>query len=213
MFTRSKELDCPNLFPFPFPPYTIQNEFMCALYSVIENQKIGIFESPTGTGKTLTLMCSTLKWLSDHDQLCREELRDRIVAMQSKISEDEKTNAAAVDWLDGQFDALQKKADLVKMKKQLEAMEAHDRNHSEMRAKWQQRQQRGAARREFTKRKQSNEDLFEASDSDRKPNNGSEQDDDEFVITDSDADDDLVESDAENDENRHHDSKVSSSSS
>lgn len=36
-------------FPFPFPPYSIQKDFMAELYQVLEAGKIGIFESPTGT--------------------------------------------------------------------------------------------------------------------------------------------------------------------
>jgi hypothetical protein len=36
-------------FPFPFPPYPIQKDFMAELYKVLEGGKIGIFESPTGT--------------------------------------------------------------------------------------------------------------------------------------------------------------------
>ena len=34
---------------FPFPPYSIQNEFMNSLYDTLSKGKIGIFESPTGT--------------------------------------------------------------------------------------------------------------------------------------------------------------------
>lgn len=36
-------------FGFPFPPYDIQKDFMEALYNVLEQGKVGIFESPTGT--------------------------------------------------------------------------------------------------------------------------------------------------------------------
>ena len=36
-------------FPFPFAPYDIQEDFMRKLYAAIEEGKIGIFESPTGT--------------------------------------------------------------------------------------------------------------------------------------------------------------------
>ena len=39
----------PRDFPFPFTPYDIQVGFMQQLYRVLENSKIGIFESPTGT--------------------------------------------------------------------------------------------------------------------------------------------------------------------
>lgn len=39
----------PEEFLFPFPPYKIQKDFMKKLYSVLEEGKFGIFESPTGT--------------------------------------------------------------------------------------------------------------------------------------------------------------------
>lgn len=53
-------------FNHPFKPYNIQNEFMLALYETLESKKIGIFESPTGTGKTLSLICSSMTWLREH---------------------------------------------------------------------------------------------------------------------------------------------------
>ncbi|KAI9256030.1 putative ATP-dependent RNA helicase DDX11 [Helicostylum pulchrum] len=55
-------------FGFPFEPYGIQKDFMKELYNVLDQGKIGIFESPTGTGKSLSLICGSLKWLKDHDQ-------------------------------------------------------------------------------------------------------------------------------------------------
>ncbi|XP_029420170.1 ATP-dependent DNA helicase DDX11 isoform X2 [Nannospalax galili] len=55
-------------FPFPFPPYSIQKDFMAELYQVLEAGKIGIFESPTGTGKSLSLICGALSWLRDFEQ-------------------------------------------------------------------------------------------------------------------------------------------------
>lgn len=36
-------------FPFPFTPYKIQVDFMKELYHTLQEGKIGIFESPTGT--------------------------------------------------------------------------------------------------------------------------------------------------------------------
>jgi superfamily II DNA or RNA helicase len=46
------ELLVPESFDFPFTPYGIQEDFMKKLYETIEKRKIGIFESPTGTGKS-----------------------------------------------------------------------------------------------------------------------------------------------------------------
>ncbi|RUS33181.1 helicase C-terminal domain-containing protein [Jimgerdemannia flammicorona] len=53
-------------FQFPYSPYSIQHDFMTHLYEAIEQRKVAIFESPTGTGKSLSLICGSLKWLQDH---------------------------------------------------------------------------------------------------------------------------------------------------
>ncbi|KAL9546912.1 hypothetical protein MBANPS3_006436 [Mucor bainieri] len=58
----------PESFGFPFEPYSIQKDFMATLYKVLSDGKIGIFESPTGTGKSLSLICGSLKWLKDCDE-------------------------------------------------------------------------------------------------------------------------------------------------
>ncbi|XP_033615327.1 ATP-dependent DNA helicase DDX11 [Fukomys damarensis] len=60
-------------FPFPFPPYSIQKDFMAELYRVLEAGKIGIFESPTGTGKSLSLICGALSWLRDFERKKQQE--------------------------------------------------------------------------------------------------------------------------------------------
>ncbi|CAI5786309.1 ATP-dependent DNA helicase DDX11 [Podarcis lilfordi] len=60
-------------FPFPYVPYPIQEEFMAKLYQVLETGKIGIFESPTGTGKSLSLICGALSWLRDFEEKKRQE--------------------------------------------------------------------------------------------------------------------------------------------
>ncbi|XP_023390963.1 ATP-dependent DNA helicase DDX11 [Pteropus vampyrus] len=60
-------------FPFPFTPYSIQKDFMAELYQVLEAGKIGIFESPTGTGKSLSLICGALSWLRDFEKKKRQE--------------------------------------------------------------------------------------------------------------------------------------------
>jgi chromosome transmission fidelity protein 1 len=60
-------------FHHPYQPYDIQRDFMTAVYNCIEAGKVGIFESPTGTGKSLSLICASLTWLRDHKKRTFEE--------------------------------------------------------------------------------------------------------------------------------------------
>nr|CAB3463498.1 unnamed protein product [Digitaria exilis] len=52
---------------FPFEPYPIQSEFMSFLYGALSSGPgaLALLESPTGTGKTLSIICSALQWLLD----------------------------------------------------------------------------------------------------------------------------------------------------
>lgn len=54
-------------FHHPYSPYDVQLEFMKAAYDVLDRGagQIGILESPTGTGKSLSLICASMTWLRD----------------------------------------------------------------------------------------------------------------------------------------------------
>lgn len=61
-------------FSFPYEPYPIQLRFMTELYDTLLNGKGGLFESPTGTGKTLSIICSSLTYLYDKHNTLLESL-------------------------------------------------------------------------------------------------------------------------------------------
>uniref|UniRef100_A0A4W4EBL9 Regulator of telomere elongation helicase 1 n=1 Tax=Electrophorus electricus TaxID=8005 RepID=A0A4W4EBL9_ELEEL len=62
---------------FPFTPYPCQKDYMNKVIECLQNKVNGVLESPTGTGKTLCLLCATLGW--------REYFKDSISAR--KIAE------------------------------------------------------------------------------------------------------------------------------
>ncbi|KAJ3589022.1 hypothetical protein NHX12_009870, partial [Muraenolepis orangiensis] len=62
---------------FPFTPYECQNDYMSKVIECLQEKVNGVLESPTGTGKTLCLLCATLAW--------REHFKDTISAR--KIAE------------------------------------------------------------------------------------------------------------------------------
>lgn len=63
-------------FNFPVAPYDVQLQLMHALYKAIDDRSVGLFESPTGTGKTLSIICATLTWLR----------RNRVSTLSSSLS-------------------------------------------------------------------------------------------------------------------------------
>lgn len=54
---------------FPYSkPYPQQLELMRSVYQTLEQNRCGLFESPTGTGKSVSLLTASLKWLVDHNE-------------------------------------------------------------------------------------------------------------------------------------------------
>ncbi|NWX41849.1 DDX11 helicase, partial [Steatornis caripensis] len=90
-------------FPFPYAPYLIQERFMAALYSALEGGRVGIFESPTGTGKSLSLICGALSWLRDFEEKKQEEearllaLEDSGQQQQREEEEERRKHASAAE--------------------------------------------------------------------------------------------------------------------
>lgn len=121
-----------KMFSFPFEPYDIQVDFMNTLYETIEKGKIGVFESPTGTGKSLSIICGALTWYLDNEKRERKSICDKIQVIDNalkKISLEEKT---AEDWISLQNDKKQflEEKSLVMLKKQ--AFELKDKRNEEL---------------------------------------------------------------------------------
>ncbi|XP_022219161.2 ATP-dependent DNA helicase DDX11 [Drosophila obscura] len=99
-------------FGFPFAPYDIQEQLMQELFSVLERRQVGIFESPTGTGKSLTLTCGALTWLRQHEQLVRSELLQRINEVEKELDRLQAASAQAEDWICAQTASREQQMDL-----------------------------------------------------------------------------------------------------
>ncbi|CAG7693054.1 unnamed protein product [Allacma fusca] len=47
---------------FPFEPYDVQKDLMSKVVECLRMRQNGLLESPTGTGKTLSLLCASIAW-------------------------------------------------------------------------------------------------------------------------------------------------------
>ncbi|XP_056637299.1 putative ATP-dependent RNA helicase DDX11-like protein 8 isoform X3 [Diorhabda sublineata] len=96
---EEKKLIPPEEFDFPFTPYDIQVKFMKSLYYTLENGKLGIFESPTGTGKSLNIICGAIRWLKDRQHFEKENLIETLTKL---IKEKDILSKDTNDWLSSQ---------------------------------------------------------------------------------------------------------------
>lgn len=111
-------------FPFPFLPYPIQNEFMKKLYECLENANLGIFESPTGTGKSMSIICSALKWLIDHEELQKQQLNTAISQLDERI---EKCNNSSDNWFSVQTEQIELNRERQTLQAKLNSILRHER--------------------------------------------------------------------------------------
>ncbi|XP_071452150.1 ATP-dependent DNA helicase DDX11 [Hetaerina americana] len=119
----------PDSFPFPFEPYPIQNDFMRNLYICLENEKIGIFESPTGTGKSLSLICGSFRWLNDHQKRQKDELESEIKRLSSQSNAD---SESGIDWLTSQAQNLMENRRKYDLESKLKRMQLQEERLREM---------------------------------------------------------------------------------
>lgn len=87
-----------NKFPYDYI-YPQQEQLMLSIYECIESSSIGFFESPTGTGKSLSVACSALSWLLEEE--------DKIIQNAEKRNCD--ANEQHGDWIVNMMKSYQSK--------------------------------------------------------------------------------------------------------
>ncbi|XP_074605656.1 ATP-dependent DNA helicase DDX11 [Brevipalpus obovatus] len=127
-----------QLYPynFPYEPYNIQIELMQKIEQALEEEKIGIFSSPTGTGKSLSIICSTFNFIEKNLEQEELELRTKICDAE-KALEDINNNEKANDL--GWVSLHSKKRDvcenIMQLKSDLEKYQKFHERNTEIRTK------------------------------------------------------------------------------
>jgi len=61
------------MYNFPYELYPEQRNLMHAIYECIDTSSVGCFESPTGTGKSLSAICASFDWLLKEEKRVLDE--------------------------------------------------------------------------------------------------------------------------------------------
>ena len=75
---------------FPHQPYGVQKVFMNQVLRAIDHQENALLEAPTGSGKTLSLLCAALAWQSAQ----KSKAAQAAVALAAAVAEAEAQRAA-----------------------------------------------------------------------------------------------------------------------
>ncbi|CAG9762248.1 unnamed protein product [Ceutorhynchus assimilis] len=91
---------------FPFQPYDIQKDYMEKVIECLQKETTAVLESPTGTGKTLSLLCSSLAWLQlkkaqiqAKNQVAQTDLLNNIASALVDVNEKADNLATGRDFL------------------------------------------------------------------------------------------------------------------
>ncbi|KAI0010734.1 DNA repair helicase [Xylariaceae sp. FL0662B] len=119
-------------FHHPYTPYDVQGQFMSTVYDVLQKGEgqVGILESPTGTGKSLSLICAALTWLRNHKR----------ARFESSVADAAKDFKDEPEWIVNQM--LKKKREEI-----LKQWEERETRLKRMRAKEKALEERGTKRR------------------------------------------------------------------
>ncbi|CAG9861303.1 unnamed protein product [Phyllotreta striolata] len=87
---------------------------MKKLYYTLENGKLGIFESPTGTGKSMSIICGAIKWLKDRQTAEKTD----IIEQCSKLQQQKLNIPESTDWISMQSQKFKIDSEIMKLKQQ-----------------------------------------------------------------------------------------------
>ncbi|KAL1505317.1 hypothetical protein ABEB36_004910 [Hypothenemus hampei] len=156
---NTEQTQVPTEFNFPFPPYKIQLEFMQALYRVIEKKQLGIFESPTGTGKSLSLLCASLKWLGDNNAKEKQSISEEITRL--NLLKQEYVKEEQRDWFSAQSKEIEVTRKFNELKLEEMKMLNYEMKIDKIRNRQKKHERKGYKNKSNSKESTKNEELCE----------------------------------------------------
>ncbi|ENN80564.1 hypothetical protein YQE_03016, partial [Dendroctonus ponderosae] len=117
---------------FPFKPYDIQKDYMKKVIECIQNETTAVLESPTGTGKTLSLLCSSLAWLQLKKAQIQAQRFANVKSSFSKGTGNAKGAAALSNFLDVDEKALAQDQDFSNLTISRSFVYSMPRTHSQL---------------------------------------------------------------------------------
>ncbi|KAF9984021.1 Fanconi anemia group J protein [Mortierella antarctica] len=71
---------------FPFVPYQSQQDMMSKIVEALQKKENALLESPTGSGKSLALLCGALAWLETEKENRRKEWKVKTEALEKELA-------------------------------------------------------------------------------------------------------------------------------
>lgn len=135
-----KLIDCSNLacsqmdkhddrsfdYGFPYEPYDIQRLLVQKIQDTIQRERVGVLASPTGTGKSLSVICAVCDWILKERQLQRENVLRRIQECEDNIQRYQ-SDTKTVDWIKVQQQQMLEQRKLDQIRQELDVWHCYDR--------------------------------------------------------------------------------------